>query len=110
MQLNDNLQNIKEWASQWLVNFSAPKTKLMTCSFRKASDDAPVSFDGNVLSDVNSHKHLGITISSRLSWSDHITKLVESVTPTIDVLKRLKYDLDRKSIETIYFIFIRSKL
>ena len=28
----------------------------------------------------------------------------------IDVLKKLKYDLDRKTIETIYFSFIRPKL
>jgi hypothetical protein len=27
-----------------------------------------------------------------------------------DVLKRFKYELDRKSLETIYFTFIRPKL
>ena len=32
--LNDDLLTIKRWADQWLVNFSAEKTKLMTCSFR----------------------------------------------------------------------------
>ena len=32
--MNTDLQTIKSWADQWLVNFSANKTKLMTCSFR----------------------------------------------------------------------------
>jgi len=32
--LNRDLKRIEDWASKWLVNFSAEKTKLMTCSFR----------------------------------------------------------------------------
>jgi hypothetical protein len=32
------------------------------------------------------------------------------VSPIVDVLKKLKYSLDRESLEKIYFSFIRSKL
>jgi hypothetical protein len=33
--LNSDLQNIQQWANQWLVTFSQPKTKLMTCTYKK---------------------------------------------------------------------------
>ena len=37
--LNLDLQSIKRWADQWLVTFSAPKTKLMTCTFKNVKHD-----------------------------------------------------------------------
>ncbi len=33
--MNNDLRNIQLWADQWLVNFSPPKTKLMTCSNKR---------------------------------------------------------------------------
>ena len=33
--INIDLQNIQDWANQWLVKFSPTKTKLMTCSNKK---------------------------------------------------------------------------
>ena len=107
--LNVDLQNIQNWAQQWLIKFSAPKTKMMTCSYKK-NNYPTVSFDNENLADVASHKHLGLTLSSNLSWTDHITSIINSVSAMSDVLKRMKYDLDRKSMESIYFSFIRPKL
>ena len=40
----------------------------------------------------------------------HIRTILDSVASISNVLKRLKYVIDRKSIETIYFSFIRPKL
>ena len=56
------------------------------------------------------HKHLGITLSSNLSWSSHIDTILGSVSPMADVLKKLKYSVDKESLEKIYFSFIRPKL
>jgi hypothetical protein len=107
--LNTDLQSLQNWADQWLVKFSPTKTKLMTCSYRK-KDHPPIQFNNVTLADVDHHKHLGLTLSSNLSWATHINSILSSVSPMGDVLKRLKYILDRKSIETIYFSFIRPKL
>ena len=109
IQLNQDLKAIKEWANQWLVNFSAPKTKLLTCSYKK-KDYPDVIFNNSVLETVDSHKHLGLVLSSNLQWGNHIDMILSSVAPMSDILKRLKYDLDRLSIERTYFTFIRPKL
>jgi len=107
--LNGDLENISQWAKQWLVNFSPAKTKAMTCTF-KETVTPPVYFNNVAVSEVSSHKHLGLSISSDLSWTVHIKNIVENVSSMSAVLKKLKYDVDRKSLEKNYFTFIRPKL
>jgi hypothetical protein len=109
--LNNDLQSIQDWAAQWLINFCPTKTKLMTCSFsNKNKNHPPILFNNVVLADVENHKHLGLTLSRDMTWTAHIHSILESVGSMSDVLKRMKYELDRKSLETTYFSFIRPKL
>jgi hypothetical protein len=107
--LNADLDSLQQWADQWLINFSPSKTKLMTCSFKKLNHPN-IQFNQVTLDEVDHHKHLGLTLANNLSWTAHINSVLSSVSSMADVLKRLKYSLDRKSIETIYFSFIRPKL
>ena len=107
--LNEDLHNIKLWSDQWLINFSPAKTKLLTCTY-KNKQYPDVTFDNKTLALVDSHKHLGLILSKDLTWTAHVNELLHNVSPMADVLKKLKYDLDRKSIEMIYFSFIRPKL
>ena len=107
--LNRDLEKVKEWANRWLVNFSVEKTKLMTCSFRSINHP-DIVFDGKALPETSTHKHLGLTFNSDLSWSSHIKSILDSVSPMADVLKKLKYKVDKESLEKIYFSFIRPKL
>ena len=111
-QLNTDLTNIQSWADQWLVNFSPPKTKLMTCSFKKSNRSIAknVTFNNTVLTSVKCHKHLGLILSDDLTWSKHIESILKNVSPLTDVLKKLKYDVDRKSLELTYLSFIRPQL
>ena len=60
--------------------------------------------------ETSTHKHLGLTFNSDLSWSSHIKSILDSVSPMADVLKKLKYKVDKESLEKIYFSFIRPKL
>ena len=98
--LNRDLENVKDWAKQWLVNFSVEKTKLMTCSF--CSINHPdIVFEGMALPETSTHKHLALTYNSDLSWSSHIKSILDSVSSMADVLKKLKYSVDKESLEKI---------
>ena len=107
--MNRDLEKVKNLANQWLVNFSVEKTKLMTCSFRSINHP-DIVFDCMALPESGTHKHLGLTFNSDLSWSSHIKSVLDSVSPMADVLKKLKYKVDKESLEKIYFSFIRPKL
>ena len=60
-----------------------------------------------VVANVHQHKHLGLIFNTRLSWKDHVS---ENVSILLDVMHKLSRELDRRTLETIYETFIRSKL
>ena len=62
------------------------------------------------INEVNLHKHLGITFSSDCKWHDHIIEVKTKAWHRINIMRKLKFTLDRKSLETIYLSFIRPLL
>ena len=67
----------------------------------------PLVFQGHTLQDVASHKHLGITFRSDLRWSTHIDDITSKADKLLNIMKSLKFRLDRQTLETIYISFIR---
>ena len=109
--LKDDLDRIKHWAAEWIVNFSPPKTKTMTLAKKKLPHAVPpINFGDTQIDEVQSHKHLGLILSHDLSWKEHIESMVASAGKCLDVLNALKFKLDRKTLEHLYVAFIRSKL
>lgn len=70
----------------------------------------PIVFNDVNLTNVQEHKHLGITFSHNLSWTLHITEISQSAGRILDIMSYLQYKLDRKTLESIYFSFVRPKL
>ena len=109
--LNMDLGGLTEWAEEWIVKFSPPKTKTMYISRRKVNDQKPqLKMDGVAIDETTTHKHLGVILSEDLSWKDHIEYVATSAGKCLDVLNALKYKLDRQTLENLYVAFIRSKL
>ncbi|MCG8079340.1 MAG: hypothetical protein JAY75_24360, partial [Candidatus Thiodiazotropha taylori] len=48
--------------------------------------------------------------SSDCTWHHHINYITEKAWTRINVMRKLKFKLDRKSLETIYLTFIRPLL
>lgn len=59
---------------------------------------------------VESHKHLGVTLSRTCSWHDHVECLMKKAWQRIYYMRSFKFVLDRKSLEIIYITFIRPLL
>ena len=109
--LNDDLKRISKWAEKWLIKFSAPKTKSMFISKKRHPVPVPpLVMNGSVLEEVETFKHLGVTLSKDLSWNKHIENLATTAGKCLDILNALKYKLDRLTLEKLYVAFIRSKL
>lgn len=109
--LDSDLASISVWADRWLVNFSPTKTEAMLISNKTDEDSIPdITFQGSIIKNVSFHKHLGVYLSSNLKWAKHIDYLCDVACKKLWALKRLKYILDRKSLETIYLYFIRPSL
>ena len=59
------------------------------------------------ITEVNFHKHLGIFFSNDCTWHKHIDYIKEKGWKRVNVMRRLKFQLDRKALEKIYTSFIR---
>lgn len=105
---NDDLKAIELWAKQWLVDFSAPKTETMTISKKSnRTVQPPLTFFDESITEVNSHKHVGLWLDNNLGWHTHINSIENKASKRLNMLMPLKYKLSRKTLESMYFVFIR---
>ena len=74
--LNRDLQRIASWATKWKVKFNTIKTKSMIFSNRILNNSPPLIFNDCYIDLVNSHRHLGLYLSSTLDWSKQYLKYV----------------------------------
>ena len=111
-QLNSDLDLLKAWSSQWLVDFNPQKTKSIYISLKKTVPDdlPPLYFDNVELENVDSHKHLGLILNTSLSWKDHIVSIASTANKKLNLLAHLKNLLDRKTLFIMYTSFIRPSI
>jgi hypothetical protein len=111
VQLDEDLESLNQWAKKWHVDFSPPKTKELVISRKREPPTHPVShLDNQPIQKVTQHKHLGLNLTSDLTWAIHIKEIADKANRRLGILRSLKYKLDRLSLERIYMGFIRPLL
>ena len=108
--LQVDLKTIEIWARKWLVDFNASKTVSLLISRRRSPTDITVAFDKSTIVQTDSHKHLGITLSTDGSWGNHIKNLLASANSKLSIFRGLKFVLDRKCLEIMFKSFMRPSL
>ena len=105
-ELNADLAKMHAWAVRWLVSFNPAKSESMILS-RKHNKPfhPPLSMNQNLINNENSHKHLGLIFSQNCSWYDHLELVKAKAWLRINVMRGLNFQLDRKSLQTIYISF-----
>lgn len=63
--------------------------------------------NNTIITEVKTHKHLGVFPSSNGDWKDHINYLITKTSPKINILRSFKFTLDRFCLQTLYFTLIR---
>jgi len=111
VMMNDDLSRVQEWADKWLIDFSAPKTKVLTISNKPdKNENPPIMFTGQNIAEVDSHIYLGLQISADLKWHKHIDGICAKARKKLNAMLPLKYKLDRNSLQTMYTSFVQSSL
>ena len=106
--INDDMNKIIVWAGKWLVKFNPVKNEsfIVTRKINKPVHP-PIFMLNQQIKDVQFHKHLGVYLSTDCSWHKHIDYIKGKAWTRINVMRKFKYTLDRKSLETIFITFIR---
>ena len=83
----------------------------LTFSRKKIEVDHPViRFNDMPVKKVDEHKHLGITLDSKLSFSAHIKSAISKTRKGIGLLKYLSKYLPRHTLNELYKLYVRPHL
>ena len=61
------------------------------------------TFQNHVINKVDTHKHFGLTWNNDAFWKSHMSTIISKASKRIDMLRSLKFKLDRSSLEKNVF-------
>ena len=109
--LNNDLQLISIWGYQWKMLFNPdPKKPAQEVLFsrKKQLQNHPNISLNNIQVERSGHqKHLGLILDEKLNFKKHVDGAISKVNKGISVIKKLRHTLPRKSLITIYKVFLR---
>ena len=112
--MNHDLDLISQWAHTWRMSFNPDPQKQaveLTFSKKKIEIDHPVILFSNInVKKVVEHKHLGIILDSKLSFSAHIKSAISKTRKGIGLLKYLSKYLPRQTLNELYKLYVRPYL
>ena len=72
-ELESDLRDMVDLGKNWLVDFSAGKTQLVSFDQSNNNGSIDVKMGGSILEEKSSFKMLGLTFSSKLDWGSYIS-------------------------------------
>ena len=109
--LNSDINKINDWSMKWLVKFNPKKTESMVISRKSDKPFHPqILMDNNHIQCVTEHKHLGIILSDDGTFGKHIDMITKKAFSRVNLMRKFKFILDRKTLEKIYLTYIRPLL
>ena len=108
--INHDLGLISVWAKKWLVDFNPIKTVAMLFTLRPLDFLPILNFNDSIINFVESHKHLGITLTFNGQWHTHIETILCSAYKVLGIMRKLKYRFTRQALNQMYVSYVRPLL
>ena len=105
--INRDLVKITDWAVKWKVTFNPGKSKDIIFSNKVLNNSPPIIFNNTYIDRVNTHKHLGVFLSSSLDWSVQVHEMCLKANKKLSVLRSVKC-LNRQTLDILYKLTVRS--
>ena len=107
--LNNDLVKIQEWAYNWKMSFNPDRNKqaqevIFSRKLRKVFHPN-LSFNDQPIERSVAHKHLGLTLDEKLSFTNCINDKINKTLKGVDLLRKLSTLLPWQNLLTIYKSF-----
>ena len=113
-ELNNDLTLINKWAFQWKMCFNPDPTKpaeeIIFSHKKKPSHHPPIFFNNVEVKRVSEHKHIGLILDSKLTFSSHINEKLAKARKGVGVIKYLSSHVPVRTLEHIYKTYVRPHL
>ena len=112
--MNHDLEWISKWAHDWRMSFNPdPQKQAVELIFSKQKTETnhpEILFNNTHVMQVVEHKHLGIVLDSKLSFSTHIKAAISKARKSISMLRFLSRYLPRNTLNELYKLYIQPHL
>ena len=92
------------------MQFNPSKCNVIGISNKQRPPQRQYFYCGSKREQVDSASHLGITVNSKLKWSEHISSISSKASRSLGLIKRNLWNCPRKVCETAYTSIVRPKL
>ena len=91
-RLQNDINYLFNWSETWLLQFNPAKCIHLWITNKHSYIKFTYCLDKSIIKEVPSANYLGITIDSKLTWSDHVIRVVAKANSVLGFLQRnLKY-------------------
>ena len=92
IKLQRDIDRLGSWARKWGMRFQPVKCNMMQLTRKQIKKiHASYTLEGTNLENVESIKNLGVTITSDLRWSTHVSNVCTKANRTLGFLRRNLY-------------------
>ena len=108
--INAEIKHVKAWCNNQNMFLNENKTKILPiCKFSKNCNMELTNSNLSCYFD-KSLTYLGFNISCDLKWSNHIDKIIKTISSRLHILRTVKSILNKKQLIIIYIGLIQSIL
>ena len=112
--MNHDMELISKWAHDWRMSFNPdPQKQAVELIFSKKKTETnhpEILFNNTPVMQVVEHKHLGIVLDSKLTFSSHIKVAISKARKSIGMLRFLSRYLPRNTLNELYKLYVRPHL
>ena len=106
--LQNDLNNIREWARKWNMEFNVDKCKIMHMG--NSNPQYTYSMDGAELAKTVNEKDLGVQVDNKLEFDQHIKGIVGRANRMLGLIKIGFSCLDQEVFMNLYPVLVRPLL
>ena len=113
--LQSDIDKLFTWSIKNKMTFHPSKCKALSVTIhRNVLDNLPFNIfwynlDNDIIEYVPSHKDLGVTITSKLLWSEHCSQLVSNASSKLGLLMRTcHFTSNKRQKRAFYLTIVRS--
>ena len=108
--LQEDLNKLEIWQHERQMQFNPLKCNIICISNKQSPPQRTYFFCGSKLEQVDSASYPGITVNSKLKWSQRISSISSKASRSLGLIKRNLWNYPRKVRETAYTSIVRPKL
>ena len=109
-KINSDLSKLSEWFKANKLTLNVQKSFSCIFGMHQKQKEPDFFIDGQKIENSDTVKYLGVYVDSHLTWLSHIHFISNKISQTIGVLSKIKHCLNEKTLKTLYYSLIHSRL